>query len=179
VNGADIPDLTLSEWAVLGLVAEGTTHGFAIAEQLAPDGELGGIWTVKRSLVYRSVKQLAGRGLVAELDTERVGRGPARTPLACTGAGTHALDQWLVTPVQRVRNFRSELLLKLAFQSRRGTSARSLLEAQLEQLRPLREALVASRRRTDGIERLALDWRAENTRAAERFVKRQLEAADR
>jgi hypothetical protein len=30
------PDLSLTEWAVLALIAERPTHGFAIAKELAP-----------------------------------------------------------------------------------------------------------------------------------------------
>jgi DNA-binding PadR family transcriptional regulator len=164
---------------VLGLVAEGQMHGFAIAERLAEAGELGAIWTVRRSLVYRSVKQLVAEGLVVELETESVGRGPVRTPLACTKPGLRAVNAWVAQPVEHVRDFRHELLLKLAFLQRRGASPRPLLEAQLRQLRPLRASLATSHSRTDGVERLVLDWRAENTRAAERFVKRQLDASPR
>jgi hypothetical protein len=38
--------------------------------------------------------------------------------------------------------------------------------------------VAASRRGTAGVERLMLDWRAENARAAERFVKRLAASAD-
>jgi DNA-binding PadR family transcriptional regulator len=177
-NGqADIEQLTLSEWAVLGVIAEGTKHGFAIAELLAPDGELGNIWTVRRSLVYRSLKQLSARGLIVERGSQGGNRGPARTPVACTASGRRALSRWLGTPVEHIRDFRHELLLKLAFLTRRSESPRPLLVAQLDHLTPILDGLGASRRGTTGLDRLVLDWRAENARAAQRFVKRLVGAA--
>jgi DNA-binding PadR family transcriptional regulator len=167
-------DLTLSEWAVLAVVAEGPTHGFAIAELLGHDGELGGIWTVRRSLVYRSLNELKAHGLIEERGAETSRRGPARTPVACTRAGKRAVERWLAAPVRHVRDFRHVLLLKLAFLARRDHDARPLLEAQLDELQPILQGFAASRKGTTGTERLALDWRVESARAAERFVKRRL-----
>ena len=40
---ARLPDLSLTEWAVLAVVAEAPAHGFAIAKELAPTGDLGRI----------------------------------------------------------------------------------------------------------------------------------------
>ena len=39
------------------------THGFAIAAQLKPSGDLGRVWSLSRALTYRSLEQLANRGL--------------------------------------------------------------------------------------------------------------------
>jgi hypothetical protein len=50
--------ITAGEWAVLGLLAEQPTHGFATAEALAPDGVVGRIWTMRRPLVYRALDVL-------------------------------------------------------------------------------------------------------------------------
>ena len=56
-------ELTAGEWAALALLAEGSTHGFAIARAMAPEGEVGKIWTVRRPLVYRALETLTGMGL--------------------------------------------------------------------------------------------------------------------
>ena len=50
--------LAPGEWAVLALLCERRAHGWAIASQLTPDGELGGVWTMGRPLVYRSLEIL-------------------------------------------------------------------------------------------------------------------------
>ena len=49
------PPLSAAAWAVLGVVAEGPTHGFAVAAVLAPDGPLGQVWTLPRPMVYREL----------------------------------------------------------------------------------------------------------------------------
>ena len=56
-------DLTAAEWAVLALVAEAPTHGFAIARAMAPGGEVGRIWSLRRPLVYRGIATLTGTAL--------------------------------------------------------------------------------------------------------------------
>ena len=38
-------ELTAGEWAVLALLAEGPTHGFAMARAMEPEGEVGRIWS--------------------------------------------------------------------------------------------------------------------------------------
>src|SRR6185312_774794 len=40
------PTLSLPEWTVLAVVNEHPTHGFAIAQLTAPQGELGRIWQI-------------------------------------------------------------------------------------------------------------------------------------
>ena len=38
--------LSLSEWAVLGLVAEGETHGFAASREFAATGSIGSVGSI-------------------------------------------------------------------------------------------------------------------------------------
>jgi len=45
------PVLSLPEWTVLAVVNERPTHGFAIAQLTAPQGELGRIWHIPRPVV--------------------------------------------------------------------------------------------------------------------------------
>jgi hypothetical protein len=40
--------LSLAEWAVLALLCEGDAHGWMLVRVLAPDAELGAVWTVRR-----------------------------------------------------------------------------------------------------------------------------------
>jgi DNA-binding PadR family transcriptional regulator len=87
-----LPELSLTEWAVLALTAEQHTHGFAVSKELAPDGDARRIWTVPRPLVYRALATLERDRLVEPLgaeagDQEREGRGQsladhARSPRA-------------------------------------------------------------------------------------------------
>src|SRR5581483_1271106 len=56
--------LAPGEWAVLALLSERPSHGWAVSSQLDPSGELGSVWSLGRPLVYRSIDILAERGLI-------------------------------------------------------------------------------------------------------------------
>jgi DNA-binding PadR family transcriptional regulator len=162
--------LPTSEWAVLALVAEGETHGFAVARALAPGGEVGRVWAMRRPLVYRTLDVLTERELVRPSGTEPSETGPPRTLLAITPAGRTRVRAWLTTPVEHVRDARSELMLKLLFLDRAGQPPDPLLTAQRQRFAALVEELDARLDEADGFERTLLRWRLESTRAALRFV---------
>jgi len=100
------PSLSATEWTVLALISEHPTHGFAIAQLTAPDGELGRIWQIPRPVIYRSIGRLEEAELVAPQAVEP-GRGPQRTIYAVTPAGRRAAAAWLDTPVDHIRDVRS------------------------------------------------------------------------
>lgn len=159
------------EWAVLALVAEGPTHGFAIARALAPGGEVGRVWTLRRPLVYRTLDVLGERALLHAVGTEPSASGPQRTLVETTASGAAALDGWLREPVEHVRDGRSELMLKLLFLDRRGASPEPLLSAQRERLLELERDLRAALEGAEGFARTLALWRMESTTAAIRFVE--------
>jgi DNA-binding PadR family transcriptional regulator len=166
------PDqLSTGEWAVLALVAEGPTHGFAAARALAPGGEVGRVWTLRRPLVYRTLDLLDDRGLIREAGTEASAVGPQRTLVEATETGVAEVDRWLVQPVEHVRDGRSELMLKLLFLDRRGADPEPLLAAQRERLTELEGDLRAALDGAEGFARTLALWRLENTAAAIRFVE--------
>lgn len=163
-------ELSAGEWAVLALVAEQPRHGFAIARLLAPDGDVGMIWTMRRPLVYRALEILEADGLIETSATEQ-DKGPRRTVLAATRRGRLAAERWLDTPVEHVRDARSELMLKLLFLERSRRDRRPLLEAQLERLVPLESSLKKRVAGTEGFERTLALWRLESTRALLRVLR--------
>ena len=71
-----LEQLTAGEWAVLALLDEQSTHGFALARALEPDGDVGRVWSVRRPLVYRALETLERKGLVAPVETLPSPRGP-------------------------------------------------------------------------------------------------------
>jgi PadR family transcriptional regulator AphA len=168
--------LAPGEWAVLALLCERHGHGWAIASQLRPDGELGAVWTMGRPLVYRSIEILQQRGLIEAAGHEPGIRGPNRTIFRPTPAGREAVTQWLAEPVDHVRDVRSLLILKLVFAERLGVDERPLLEAQYEAnaaaLAALEERIGIAR----GSERILLHYRVETTRAVLRFIEVMLAA---
>ncbi|CAB4686359.1 MAG: PadR family transcriptional regulator [Actinobacteria bacterium] len=163
-------ELTAGDWAVLALLCEQPSHGWALAAKLARNGELGSVWSLGRPLVYRALESLEARALIEPTGFERGTRGPQRTVFAPTDEGRRALGGWLVETVPHVRDMRSLLLLKLVFASRANVDARPLLEGQHELLN---EIVVALSHRGDELqcpEAILVRFRVESSRALLRFV---------
>ena len=164
-------ELTAAEWAVLGLLAEGRSHGFALARALAPGGDVGRIWVLRRPLVYRTIEILRERGLVAPVGTQASDEGPQRVLVKATDAGVRRLDAWLEEPVVHVRDARVDLMLKLLFLDRRGLDPRRLLERQQARFALVADELGTAREAEEGFARTLLSWRLEATAGALRFVE--------
>jgi PadR family transcriptional regulator AphA len=164
------PSLSLAEWTVLALVSEHPTHGFAISRLTAQDGELGRIWHIPRPVIYRTIARLEEAGLVAPQAVEP-GRGPRRTIYAATATGRKAVADWLDTPVQHIRDVRSQLLIKLALLDRAGTDPTGLLQRQKIILQPIVSAISAERPQHKGFDATLLAWRRASAAAALNFLE--------
>jgi len=162
-------ELLLGEWACLGILYEGRTHGFAVASMLRAGGELGRVWSLSRALTYRSLDQLADRGLVRAVGEEPGIAGGNRTVLAATRAGRAELHRWLEAPVEHLRDLRSELLLKLVIADRCGIDVTPMLQHQREVVADLAAAITAETRDDGGTDVVML-WRHETSEAALRFL---------
>jgi len=169
--GARLPELSLTEWAVLALVAEQPTHGFAVSKELAGTGDIGRIWTVPRPLVYRALATLGELQLVEPIGEESGDRGPNRTRLRATRRGKQAVERWLATPVPHVRELRTRLLLQLRLLDRRGLDLRPLAMAQLDELTPILASLKSQATTAEGFDRLLASWRYESALAARRVLE--------
>ncbi|MFW2332448.1 PadR family transcriptional regulator [Ilumatobacter sp.] len=151
--------LALADHACLALIAEGPVHGWAIVKLLAPDGDVGRIWSLSRPLTYRSIDRLVTDGLV---ERTPIGR---RAELRITPEGRRAGRLWRSEPVEHLRDLRTEFLLKLHLDERAGRSSHELVRRQVDQLRPVIEALTSAAADT------VVDvWRQESARAAQRFL---------
>lgn len=107
---------------MLCAICEQSTHGFAIAALLGPDGSLGRVWRVPKSMVYRAIERIERLRLIRTVGEVDSPYGPARSLLEATTAGQGASAQWLNTPVGHARDIRSELMIKLALLDRAGTA---------------------------------------------------------
>jgi DNA-binding PadR family transcriptional regulator len=163
--------LSLNEWAVLGLVAEGETHGFAVSREFAASGSIGRIWTIPRPLAM-----LVARGLVIETGTAPGAGAPTRRLVSITTAGQSAVGGWLEKPVAHVRDARSALLLKLLLLDRAGIDAKPLLRAQAAVVEPMLASLRAQLERNDGFESTIVRWRIYSTEALAQFLDDLLSA---
>ena len=157
-------ELSLADWVVLGVVAEGQTYGWPIVRELSPDGALGSVWTVPRPIVYRSLATLTAGGADRGL-RRRAGRARAAPHDRAhdDARGRRLLRAWLRTPVEHVRDVRGELLIKLALLARAGRPQRRARRAAAE-------AAAAGVRRAPtgaGRRRLRRDPRALAARAGE------------
>jgi DNA-binding PadR family transcriptional regulator len=115
--------------AVLALLAERPSHGWALSREVAPGSEIGEIWSGDRQRVYRALRKLNELGLVEAAMTEP-GEGAHRTVFRATAAGLAELETWLFEPVKSLREAQPTFMLKLAFIQRSGRDAVPLLNAQ-------------------------------------------------
>jgi DNA-binding PadR family transcriptional regulator len=162
---ADRSDRSLTDWVILGLIAEQPTHGFALARLMARGGEVGRVWAATRPLTYRAIDQLVADDLIEPVRTE-TGAGPPRTVHRATAAGRRALRRWLTQPVAHPRDVRAELLVKLLLLERAGKSTSPLLAAQRDAFAELLDAAHQSPA-GDSVSR----WRAEQAAAIDRFLR--------
>lgn len=159
--------LSLTEQAVLALLAEGPTHGFALSRELQPGSPVGRILTVRRPLVYRALGRLASAGLAAPVRREAGDAGPQRVIHRITPRGRRRLKRWLAQPVEHIRDLRLEFLLKLVLLQRSGASPAALVALQRAALHDALAALAeGAGDLTDPVEL----WRAHNAGAASTFL---------
>ncbi len=162
--------LSLTDWVVLGVLAETPRHGFAVARELSAEAELGQIWTVRRPLVYRSLDHLEDVGLIEARTIERGDQGPHRRVLAPTRAARRRLEQWLDEPIGHPRDARAALLVKFALRARRGLPLASLARAQSVVFEDALSALGRQLQEADGVQRVIAQYRYEANLAIHRFL---------
>jgi DNA-binding PadR family transcriptional regulator len=157
-------DPALAGQVCLALVCEGPTHGWAVAGLLAPDAEIGRIWSLTRALTYRAIDQLVADHLVERSGIEP-GGGRNRTVVIATAQGRRVSRRWLDEPVSSPRAVRSELLLKLALRARIGLSSAALVAAQRERFAPILAATDA-----EPTDDFVARWRREHLLAIDRVL---------
>lgn len=172
-----LPEPLLGEWACLGILYAHPAHGWAIATRLRPDGDIGRIWHLTRPLTYRSLDQLTRRGWIEPVGEEPGAAGPNRTILAVTRTGRARFRTWVRTPIEHLRDLRSELLLKVVFAEMHGIENGSMLAAQrtiiTQQAAALESTEPSASNDVVGL------WRLEATRAARRFIEQIRPATSR
>jgi molybdopterin-binding protein len=165
--------LPFAEWVCLTLITQKVSHGWALGDLLAADGEIGRIWSLSRPLTYRAIDGLVEKELITRTG-HAAGRGRDRVLLAPTPAGRRQARKWLDTPVEHLRDVRIELLVKLALRDRAGLDNAPLLERQRDALAPTIDVLTSSRVGDDLVDL----WRRESARAVRRFLDHALSPPD-
>jgi PadR family transcriptional regulator AphA len=165
----DSDELARGEWAVLALLAEKPAHGWLLSQQLAPDGEIGQIWSGDRQRVYRAIRKLSDQQLIEAALTEP-GQGAHRTVFRPTAPGLTQLERWLQEPVEHIRDVQNTFVLKLVFNQRAGRDAQELLSAQRNLVAAAAESLAMRLRQAEPSSQVHLRLRLETTRALLAFI---------
>ena len=160
--------LPLAESTCLCLVAEHAdgVHGWHLVRDLAPEGDIGRIWSLSRPLTYRALDRLEGAALVTR------DRSSRRHILRVTKQGRRIRDAFLDAPVDHIRDLRTAFLVKCALRQRTGLPIGDLARRQLEHLDDRLDALV----RAGSSDDIVLAWRSTSA-AATREVLRTLGAS--
>lgn len=162
-------ELNLTEWVVLALASEAPTHGWTVVRALRPDSPLGEVWSRSGPLVYRAISRLQDAGLVRSAGIAG-GHGPNRVMLEATPAGLEQVREWLLEPVEHVRDVRTVLLVKLLLLERRGTDRTLIIRRQRERLRPVAASFADRAATATGRDQVVAQWRAMNAEAVMRFL---------
>ena len=157
-------ELGVAESVCLTLVATEPRHGWSIVKALAPDGEIGRVWSLSRPLTYRAIDALAAADLIEPRGSEP-GAGPPRTIWRATPKGRRASRAWLRRPVAHLRDMRTEFLLKIQL----GAPAAELARAQLAAFAPTFAGLARAARAEP--EDIVARWRVESAEATRRFLE--------
>jgi PadR family transcriptional regulator AphA len=125
-------ELSVAEYAILGLLCRRPMYGYEIARHLMSDQGLGLICRLGLCNVYFLLNNLERAGLTA-VDHRDDGVYPPRTVLKATVAGRRAFRAWMKRPVSRLRHVRLDFLLKVYFlRDDAPGSVLDLLEEQIE-----------------------------------------------
>ncbi|MBV9592965.1 MAG: PadR family transcriptional regulator [Actinobacteria bacterium] len=163
---------------MLSLISERDTHGFAVASLTAHDAEIGQLWFVSQPMVYRSITQLAERGLIEAVGVEEGDRGPQRVVYRATRSAKSAVTHWLNAPVPHLRDLRADFVIKLVLLHRRGASPTKLIERQRAIVDETAAALKVRARSTESLDRAIFEWRQDTAKAARRLLDALIETAD-
>ncbi|MEI7556251.1 PadR family transcriptional regulator [Candidatus Chlorohelix sp.] len=150
-----------TEYAVLGLLMDGSKHGYELARRFAPETALGTICHLEMSMLYANLKKLQKMDYI-EAEMEIQGNRPPKRVFNLTGTGRAAFIEWVRSPVARLREIQPDFLIKLYFARQLGTDdVGALIGRQIELCRQALERLRQGHTLNEEVENL-LDIRAGN-----------------
>jgi len=173
-----IAQITLTECAILGLVARRERSGYDLLKTI--ENGVGFFWTPAKSQLYALLPKLVERGLLSARRVEQDKR-PDKTLYRITAAGRRALREGLEQASPAVDRNPFELRVFFGEHMRPG-AVRAMVEARLEQqlahLATLEEIEPTVDPARDLYPYLTLLAGKENAQAAIRWAERALELLD-
>ncbi|MBI5605815.1 MAG: PadR family transcriptional regulator [Deltaproteobacteria bacterium] len=163
-------DRNPAEYAVLGALGKGPTHGYDIYQNLSKN--LVSIWTLGLSQVYALLSRLEQEELVIHQRHEQEKR-PDRKIFTLTPKGIKIFKNWVRQPVPHMRDLRLEFLCKLHFARTQGRGAETrLIEAQISLLEEKSQRMHSKAKSMEAfMEIQALQFRLSQTEAAMAWLK--------
>ena len=121
-----------AEYALLGLLLEGSKHGYDLARQFAPEAPLGEICDLEVSMLYALLKKQEKAGFI-EAELEVQGTRPPKRVFNLTGLGRATFMEWVRSPVDTLEEVLGSFLVKLYFARQLGADdVDALIGQQLE-----------------------------------------------
>src|SRR5581483_1579450 len=165
--------LSAGEYAILGVLRERPMHGYEVSRRFAADLDLGLVLPLDMSTVYALLKDLQEQGLI-EGRRETVGLRPPRTVFTVLPDAERLFLTWLEEPVGRLREVRSDLMVKLYFCRQIGVACiLRLLNAQIAASAAYEERLcrLSAEAAPGSFERLVLESKVVAARAAADWLR--------
>ncbi len=173
-------NLLAGEYAVLALLRIEPMYGYQMAHYFE-DGDLGEVCPIEQSLLYTYLRNVQARGLVAWTEV-RAGLRPPRKLFELTPDALTLIDGWLRAPVERMREVRLELLVKLYVLGRTDpAAARELLRRQIDVCEAYQLRVTARAAALSGFSRLVAESKASAAEATAGWLRRyaaELDAAN-
>jgi DNA-binding PadR family transcriptional regulator len=100
------------KYAMLGILAEKNLHGYELKSSF--DEKVGEFWSLNYGQIYTTLDRLEKEAFVTH-DLQAQDKRPDRKIYSITPKGRDELNEWLATPVSKVRALRDEFFIKLVF----------------------------------------------------------------
>ena len=105
------------KYAMLGILAEKDLHGYELKSSF--DDKVGEFWSLNYGQIYSTLDRLEQEDLVTH-DRQVQDKRPDKKIYSITSKGKKKLEEWLSTPVSKLRALRDEFFIKLVFMDKRN-----------------------------------------------------------
>jgi DNA-binding PadR family transcriptional regulator len=140
---------TSTEFVILGALMTGSKHGYELMQFLS--SALEPAWRVSTSQLYLLLKRLERGGMIhSSLKNQKT--RPSKRVYGLSNKGKQGFVEWLQTPVEHIRDFRTEFLTKLFFFYHLALSgADKLLDRQIKAIEQLKQRVHKKKKTEDDV----------------------------